>query len=306
MIKKYFVRLKLLLLIFVLQALVVPWAAANIQGVYGQDRHCLPYSAGGENGYPDPRQYEFLAGPVVGCSLSSSGYVPHTGSYSAVTKVFAGYDGSTTPLGVFQTTSFILDATKSVGEQEINVTGPAEYVMIPGHTPWVWCLFLRDNETGIDYEIYDGDCGGGHLPLPPTPPAPKVSCTLNNGNALTVSLGTLDRAEIPTVANAGTATSLPFNVSCTGGDVSVSMKMNYAPITSGSGEAVKTSANGVGVAILYDGKSLSTTDTTTMTFLEGANNMNLAFQAVRDPAVELKDIPTGAFTANAVLEMTEQ
>lgn len=84
------------------------------------------------------------------------------------------------------------------------------------------------------------------------------------------------------------------------------MTLNYTPISIGSSQAVKSSANGVGAAIFYGNKALSPSDVTSLNFLEGSNTLTLGFQAVRDSTVALKDIPTGAFTASAVLVMTQQ
>lgn len=88
--------------------------------------------------------------------------------------------------------------------------------------------------------------------------------------------------------------------------ITANMKLNYTPISIGSSQAVKSSANGVGAAIFYGNKALSPSDVTSLNFLEGSNTLTLGFQAVRDSTVALKDIPTGAFTANAVLVMTQQ
>jgi len=88
--------------------------------------------------------------------------------------------------------------------------------------------------------------------------------------------------------------------------VTANMKLNYTPISIGSSQAVKSSANGVGAAIFYGNKALSPSDVTSLNFLEGSNTLTLGFQAVRDSTVPLKDIPTGAFTASAILVMTQQ
>lgn len=239
------------------------------------------------------------------CDLTvvQSAYVPHSGNY----KVAITYWGE-----VAMTTSAYFDESISVNAQNVTVSGKDSKVFYP----WTdqnfdTCYFLVD-ESGTLHGITlanvsrASSCDAIAPPLPPTPPQPPTSCTVNNGNALSVSLGTLDRADLPTIADSGTAKNMPFNVSCTGADVTVSMKLSYSSMPLGSSQAVKTSANGVGVAILYDGKPLSTTDTTSVIFLKGANTMNLGFEAVRDLTVDLKDIPTGAFTASAVLEMTQQ
>lgn len=84
------------------------------------------------------------------------------------------------------------------------------------------------------------------------------------------------------------------------------MQLSYTPISVSGTEVVKSSSNGLGVSIIYNDKPLSTTDTTPVTFISGSNTLDLAFEAVRDPAVDSGDIPTGAFSASAVLVMTQQ
>ncbi|EOC0416704.1 fimbrial protein [Cronobacter malonaticus] len=234
------------------------------------------------------------------CSIDVYGYVPHSGNYRVRMRA-----KSTAGLNISATSNpFYLDATISIISQNVTATGSGTGVVrdYSPMTRW-WCTYLVD-DAGNEYVV--GYCHDGGTPIPPTPPVPDTSCTINNGNVLSVSLGTLERSEIPTSPGSGSAKSIPFAVNCTGGNVTVNMQLNYTPISVGSSQAVKTSANGVGVAIMYDNKPLSTTDITPVTFLQGSNTLNLSFEAVRDSAVNLADIPTGAFTANAVLVMTQQ
>lgn len=170
----------------------------------------------------------------------------------------------------------------------------------------VICVYLVD-DAGHRYTPGNSECDQTNVkPLPPTPPPPDTSCTINNGNALSVNLNTVDRAQLPTVPGSGSMRHLQVPVDCTGGNVTVNMKLNYTPIILTAGQVVKSSANGLGVSIVYNSKLLSSTDITPVTFLKGSNTLDLAFQAVRDPNVEIKDVPTGAFTASAVLVMTQQ
>lgn len=207
-----------------------------------------------------------------------------------------------------QSTSAYIDGATPIDQQHISVSGTdVDPGPVPPNMTVVICYVLVDesNHKYFMATIFTPDCNGAP-PLPPTPPAPDTSCTVNNGETLNVSLGMLERSELPTVADSDSVKNVPFSVRCTGADVTVDIKLSYTPMTLGSSQVVETSTNGVGVAIIYDGKPLSTNDTTTITFLEGSNTMNLAFQAVRDSTVALSDIPTGAFTASAVLKMTEQ
>lgn len=244
------------------------------------------------------------------CTLSSSGYVPVSGYYS-VESVVSFNNGGYPSVQRLRTSTVYLDASKSIAEQEVSVSGsngsPMYYTA--GYAASVSLCPLLVDSAGQKYtfrEFYCYDGGNVHPPLPPTPPIPDTSCTINNGNALSVSLGTLNRDEIPTVPDSGSAISKTISVNCTGGTVTANMTLNYTPISIGSSQAVKSSANGVGAAIFYGNKALSPSDVTPLNFLEGSNTLTLGFQAVRDSTVALKDIPAGAFTANAVLVMTQQ
>ncbi|MEE9682224.1 fimbrial protein [Lelliottia amnigena] len=274
-------------------------------GTGNQNAYCPPlsYSVGYGNG-------EATVVPDSGCVVSTSEYVPVSGYYSLDQVVMAGVGPGHNVEQHFTTTAAYLDASKSIAEQEVTVTGsPSSWsVTIPTGYDIISCVYLVDS-SGKKYNIsgYNFPCGGGGgIPLPPTPPIPDTSCTINDGNALSVSLGTLNRDEIPTVPDAGSAISKTISVKCTGGTVTVNMKLNYTPISIGSSQAVKSSANGIGAAIFYSNNALAPSDVTSVNFLEGSNTLTLGFQAVRDSAVALKDIPTGAFTANAVLVMTQQ
>ncbi|EPS2709688.1 fimbrial protein [Cronobacter turicensis] len=237
-----------------------------------------------------------------GACVISEGYPPHSGYFKERVEFKSGFYPQ-----FVDSDPFYLDGSKSIAEQPVVMSGNTA-VFTSGQSGYAYtCHYLVDEE-GKKFYLFNmySSCTGDAWPVPPTPPVPDTSCTINNGNVLSVSLGTLDRAELPTLPASGTAKNIPVSVNCTGGDVTVNMQLNYTPLSIGGNDVVQTSTNGVGVAIMYDNKALSTTDITPVTFLEGLNTLNLAFQAVRDSGVELKDIPTGAFTANAVLVMTQQ
>ncbi|GEM_PF-1860165 len=234
-----------------------------------------------------------------------AGYAPYSGNYKLKEKVYK-QDTMTFLLDNLSDT-FYLDSTIPVDQQNVRInTATTTYTITNRFFGYVLlCAYFVD-ESGKEYTTSTSSLCPAGEPLPPTPPAPDISCTFNNGNDLTVRLGTIDRSELPTLADSAAAKSVQIPVECTGGDVTVSMKLNYNPMAMGSSQAVKTTANGVGVAISYNDIPISTTDTTTLTFLEGANTLDLDFQAVRDSAVNVADIPTGGFTASAAVVMTQQ
>lgn len=298
-------RLFLFLIMLIMSG---PQAVANIKGVHGfggdwqvVDVGCIA------NGGQLWDVYRAGNAPLEAggsCEVTSNSYAPSSGYYTVETYVH----GSDRTIATVKTSEFYIDATKTIAAQTINTNGQTVEVNIhASDDPLILCQFLVD-QSGKKYALgseWSSACSDSQ-PLPPTPPKPDTSCTLNNGNALNVNLGNVDRTQLPTVPGSGSMRHIQVPVDCTGGDVTVNMKINYTPIIIGANQIIKSTANGLGVSVVYDSKVLSSSDVTPVTFLEGSNSVDLAFQAVRDPTVESKDIPTGAFTASAVLVMTQQ
>ncbi|MFA1020411.1 fimbrial protein, partial [Enterobacter sp. SAT-E-asb] len=71
-------------------------------------------------------------------------------------------------------------------------------------------------------------------------------------------------------------------------------------------EMVSTSANGLAVALSLNGGLVNPMDTYTRTYSTGTQTEKLTFEPVRDPSVKISDIPTGAFSASAVVILTLQ
>lgn len=238
------------------------------------------------------------------CSITSNKYIPKTGYYKVETIVVDSVSNNS--VIVASSNSFLLDETKTLAQQSIHVSASTK-TFSGSQFGQVLCQYISDDAGNLYTSTTGNGCNNGNVkPLPPTPHVPDTSCTLNDGNTLNVNLSTIDRAQLPTVPGSGSMRHIQVPVDCTGGDVTVNMQLNYTPITVGANQIIKSTANGLGVSVVYDSKVLSSSDVTPVTFLEGSNSVDLAFQAVRDPTVETKDIPTGAFTASAVLVMTQQ
>lgn len=237
-------------------------------------------------------------------TLSKTVYPPVSGYYSVGAGIVSASGGQLTNQ-YFSPNLIYLDASKPLNDQDMR----------PGYRVFYLTLFSSGYVCNIlkapDGKIYALDLAtsgciiGNSPPLPPTPQI-DTSCTINSGNALSVSLGSLERATLPTTPSSGSAQHIKIPVSCTGGDVTVSMNITYTAITIGSTQAVKTSANGVGTAIIYNNAAVTPTSKATINLKSGSNTVDLGFQAIRDSAVAVKDIPTGAFTASAVMVMTQQ
>lgn len=299
--KQLFLIKMLWVVIFIINT---PLAISGIQGAYGLDNWCPPI-------YKDNQATYAVEHTLVinYCTISPISYLPHDGYYRIRTKVFTTQNVPATPKFLTQATSnpVLLDASKSISDQYVTVTGSSVSFSVPAKTRYGACTYLVD-DSNTEYQLEDCGGDGGGTPLPPgPPPPPPTSCVINNGNALNINFNTVERATLPTVPGSGTVKSVQLPVACSGGvNVTVNMQLNYTPIAIGGTEVVKSSSNGLGVSIIYNDKPLSTTDTTPVTFISGSNTLDLAFEAVRDPAVDSGDIPTGAFSASAVLVMTQQ
>ncbi len=290
-----------ILIMILMPILMIASARAGISGGYGMTYtnytgSSVTYCTDGNMSNQGGGTYDVTVQSGL-CTISDAEYVPHSGNYRERMRVTGAFSLTVTSSSVY------LDATKPISAQSGYISGSGGSDHLYVGESMKWCRYLVD-DAGAEYLLSQGYCSG--TPLPPTPPVPDTSCTINNGSALNISLGILERSELPTVPDSGTAVHKQIPVSCSGADVTVSMKLNYTPMTLGGSQAVKTSANGVGTAIIYNNKTLATTDSTQVKFLKGENILDLGFQAVRDSTVQIADIPTGAFSASAVMVMTQQ
>lgn len=251
--------------------------------------------------------YNLVYSPGTGATAYiDNSYVPKTGDYGVYTFICT-YETTACHVSdaIWRSTgSNFTHVVKGTSMQNLKL--PSNFNSMPPDTmkSGSACYALVDKSTDTLYSLHGtGWCVGSYFP--PSPP-PEESCDINNGAALSVDLGTMERTALATVPGTGANQKIQIPVQCKGDkNVAESMKIQYTPVTVSGTEVIKSSVNGVGVAISYNDKPLSTTDTTDLTFLPGSNTLELAFEAVRDPTVEQKDIPTGSFTANAVLVLTE-
>ncbi|EOU9532909.1 fimbrial protein [Cronobacter dublinensis] len=241
------------------------------------------------------------------CSIYFSGYVPVSGKYKVRLEL------TSTNNEYAESTFSHIDAGTNVMSQTITVTGTNVPIKMSS-SEWVHACYVLIDEAGKKWGLpvggsYNRSCTG-YTPLPPIPPAPSMSCTINNSADLSINFGSLDRTLLPTAPGTGKAVSKQIPVVCTSSassaTVTMSMKVNYTSITVSGAQVIKTSANGVGVSVLYNNQVLAAGSAKNIVFNTGSNSLTLGFEAVRNPAVSIGDIPTGAFSANAVMVMTMQ
>ncbi|EQB4817743.1 TPA: hypothetical protein ACPYV0_004435 [Citrobacter amalonaticus] len=172
------------------------------------------------------------------------------------------------------------------------------------------CYAIRQRDTSKYYKFNNTPqgCltvpdGGGNLP-----PGPDfVTCNLNNGSALDVSLGDIDRSQIGVIPGTTAAIKKPLAVTCTGdGTSTFSIKFQYETVSAAGNEYIHSSANGLSLAMSLNDVAVDTSKTFTRTYGAGTQTEMLGFEPIRDSAVTYADIPTGAFTASAVMILTRE
>lgn len=171
------------------------------------------------------------------------------------------------------------------------------------HEPSSFCLVLVDS-AGRDWGGPGPMMCSDATPLPTKP----STCYINYQNDLNVTMGDLNRKDITTMPGSSASVvkkSVP--VLCTrDAGTTVTTSFRFTPLTISGNQVIQSSTTGLGIAIHYNNKVVGPSDSFTETFAGGVTNIDLGFEAVRDPKIPEEDIPTGGFNANAVMVMTEQ
>lgn len=235
-------------------------------------------------------------------------YVPKSGSYFL--RFYVASESNPSVREYADSNSFYLDATKALADQVGGLSLTThDKTLQNSYGTVTFCNALVDT-AGKEYALTtdEKECVDAS-PLPPIPTPPDTSCSINNSKDLAVHFGTIERADLSTEPGVGNTAKKSYQipVTCTGGvDVSVKMHLgNYDALTIDNTDIIKTSTSGLGVAVMYNGKVL-TTKNVSLTLKTGSNTIVLDFQAVRDPTVAVESVNSGYFTANAVLVMTQQ
>ncbi|AZV05977.1 hypothetical protein ELK40_12825 [Enterobacter sp. N18-03635] len=245
--------------------------------------------------------------PMCSFDIGPGNSVPANGQYSLVT-FFTNAPGDATydNAASFTSNPLYIEADQQLSDLPLDWTGISymEYVV-----PWAYiCYALRDMTTNHFYKFNatPTSCtviSGGSLPPEPS----KLECSFNNGNALNISLGDVVRSEIGAAPGSTPALEQQLDVTCTGdGTATYSINFQYTGINISGNELVTTSANGLAVAMSFNDQLVTTTDTYTRTYSTGSQSESLKFELVRNPTVKVSDIPTGAFSASAVMVITFQ
>ncbi|MDI7383819.1 fimbrial protein [Cronobacter dublinensis] len=304
MCKNYFPSFGKVIVAFAFFMMSSEWEMANamVNGVHG-----IHYSSSAPvECYANPSKIDsgsYFKGNA--CNIFISGYVPVSGKYKVrLTLDTNNHDHADSTFGYFDSTKDLASQTVTLSSSNVSIPFTSEYAL---HA----CYLLVD-EAGREWSLPVGDGRGcsGYTPIPPIPPAPTVSCTINNSGALSVDFGSLERTSLPTVPGTGQIQSKQIPVVCTSSSssstINMSMKVNYTSITVSGTQVIKTSSNGVGVSVLYNNQVLASGSAKNIVFNTGSNSLTLGFEAVRNPTVSVGDVPTGSFSASAVMVMTMQ
>lgn len=194
---------------------------------------------------------------------------------------------------------------KTIAELNPNFGGNASSYM-PGDMEYNICLAIID-EQGVAWRTDTDAITCADAQGLPTEPA---TCRINGGADLNVYMGTLERGDIAVTPNSSDndVVRTEFSISCSGdAAVTLSTSFQFTPIIMDGKELISTTAANLGIAAFYNGQAVGpSTPPVTESFSSGNYNRELLLQAIRNPNVTLKEIPTGSFTASAVMVMTEQ
>lgn len=240
---------------------------------------------------------------VASCELAigDGNKVPESGSYRIVLAVVDSnqvyYTSVRTDSGVYISAGVELN-TMNVGWQisQYRFGNPGNHI----------CYLLRsDTNKYYSFNNTPQSCpegSGGSTPLPS-----PFQCAFGDGSTLNISLGDVDRTEIGAVPGTLPGTEKNINITCTGdGSATYTIGFQYTAIDIAGTEMISSSANGLAVAMSLNDELVNPTDTYTRTYSTGTQTEKLTFEPVRDPSVKIGDIPTGAFSASAVMVLTLQ
>ena len=267
------------------------------EGTSGANRALVVWGAG--------QKFSSKGGGAYGYALGfEKGYVPFASEYNlrmyfCPSLVLARCTISSSVQYFDSVNTVYLNSTQLVKDQ-----GPAfaGYVGVLGQTSNACYAFIdySGKEWKSDGEFFCEDATT--LPLEP------AECYLNYGEDLTVNMGVLERSEISTnIDSSSQNVKKNLSVLCTrDSTISANVTFSYTPLSIGSDDIIQTSANGVGIALFYNGKLVSPTSVFNDSFITGYSDVDLEFRVVRNASQSINDIPAGDFTASAVMIMTLQ
>lgn len=235
-------------------------------------------------------------------------YPPFSGKYRMRLRWCPDPSGLRTLCTIANSSGYIdsdvqtLQSSVILAQQEAEFTLPAG-ASVPATTSI--CYTFVDESGGEWSTSAMRTCqDGGRLPETP------ADCYLNHNSDLDVDLGVLERSKIAITPVYGSTGNIKKDVAVLcirDANINISTSFQFTPLIVKGDEVISTSLANIGVAIFYQGKLVGpSSEPIIEDYSSGYTFRELEFQAVRNPDSALKDIPTGDFTASAVMVMTEQ
>jgi type 1 fimbria pilin len=242
-----------------------------------------------------------LAGYVIGFEV---GYPPFSAPFKMRMHFCPAVE---TGYCTLRASTFYLDSTASVYLQSgmlVTAQNP-DFGGFTGvlSTSSTSCLTYLDSEMNEWKSLGDFFCRDA-TGLPEKP----ATCFLNHEQDLNVYMGEIERSEIQTsISSSNHHVKKEFKVLCTrDAGTSAIIQFEYETISVDGGDAIFSSADGVGIAMMFDGEVVGRNKTFSRNYDAGYSTESLDFYVVRDNLYPISDIPSGDFTANAVMVLTIQ
>ncbi len=282
-------------------AFAIGWAGASGSCLSGgnnmidQGRYC-DWKPGTGAYYANGQPISFLMS-MGGNTGDSHAFVPYPGNFQL--KLYwcnypANMDTCSKAGGtVFLTGELVrLEPTLSLDKQKIFINDQTRKAPSAGG----YCFTISDPETGYEYRgnMGYGPDGRGKFcedayKLPVEPP----KCIFNSDADLDIQLGQLERGDIAVKVGTSSPVTKDITVNCGGNIVyNANMKLEYTPISVSNDNVVSTSTKGLGVAVLYKGKAIQPGASFPLSYQTGNNTLNIDFEALRHPAIEVGDLKT--------------
>lgn len=130
-------------------------------------------------------------------------------------------------------------------------------------------------------------------------------CYLNyDGSPLNVHMGTLERGMIATSPQTTPMVKSSISILCTRESATnVEFQFQFSPESMAGIDVIPTKLNGIGIALYYQGKPVSPSDKFYASYEKGFSSLEVEFEAIRNPGLNIGEIGTGEFETSAVLVM---
>ncbi|WP_432225804.1 hypothetical protein [Enterobacter wuhouensis] len=230
--------------------------------------------------------------------------VPVTASnYSVVVYATTSPGAINSNYFIYQSYNFSLVADKQLNQQAVTI--PTREPFNIGKDYSYICYLLARGANHYTLNNTPQSCISGGTPLPPGPN--YLQCSFNHGNDISVTMGDIERSTIGTLPDTIPSTDVELDVTCTGdGSSTFSISFKYTPFLTSGNEYIESSVNGLAIAMSLNDTLVDTVTTYNRTYKTGSQTEKLRFEPMRDPSVKYTDIPTGAFTASAVMIITQE